>query len=118
MSCTDTVYVCHVADSPRWHEYSLKKFAGRLRESVTLVCRVRAVPAPQFYWQMRGGNITTSASHQISTTDRVSTMTLASVRVSDYEIYTCVAVNIVSRSTFRLRLLEPGRSTGEHMNDR
>ena len=110
--------VCPVVDSPRWQEYSLKKFAGRLHESATLVCRVLAVPAPQFYWQMRGGNITTSTSHQISSTNRVTTMTLASVRVSDYDAYTCVAVNIVSRSSFTLRLYEPGRLTGEHVNDR
>ena len=103
-------YFCDVcvSDSPRWQEYALKKFAAREHESVTLECRVLAEPAPKFFWQMRGGNITSSSAHQISTTDWVSKMTVPSVRTSDYGIYTCVAVNLISQTSFQLQLLTPG----------
>ena len=97
--------------SPRWQRNALQKFAANMSDSVTLECRVLAMPMPRYFWQLRGGNVSSSLSHQVSTTGLVSAMTVASVRASDYGNYTCVAVNLVSRSTFSLQLLPPGGRT-------
>ena len=97
--------------SPRWQTNALQKFAANMGDSVTLECRVLAMPTPHYFWQLRGGNLSSSLSHQVSTNGLVSTMTVASVRASDYGDYTCVAVNLVSRRAFSLQLLTPGERT-------
>jgi hypothetical protein len=100
---------------PRWYSRSIRKFGASIGQPCSLRCVVSALPMPQFYWMDPSNanlSLAGTAGYSIISNGNISTLSLTSVKQTDYGNFMCVAYNSVGQSHFQLELLAPGIPDG------